>query len=165
MKSVSPSLGADRDEPWPPDAATHVGPNLAYSAEQRLAWIGVDADGRAMSFNGAPRGGATFVVPLGWTVEVRLRNLDASPHSARIVSAMDTVPLTLPAASFPGAESANAEAGQAYGRREVFRFKADRAGNFLIACAVPGHAAAGMYVRLVVEPNAPRPTFVRRAGP
>jgi len=34
------------------------------------------------------------------------------------------------------------------------RFKADKAGKFLIACAVPGHAAAGMYLRLVVQPGA-----------
>ncbi len=153
VQSASSSLGADRAEPWPPDSATRARPNLAYSTAQRMAWIGVDADGRAMSFNAAARGGETFVVPLGWTVEIRLRNRDASPHSARIVSAMDTLPMSLPPASFPGAESLNAEAGLAYGRSEVFRFKAERAGKFLIACAVPGHAAAGMYVRLVVQPD------------
>ena len=107
-----------------------------------------------MSFNSAARGGETFVVPLGWTVEIRLRNRDAAPHSVRVVPATDTLSLALPAAVFPGAETAKAEAGLMYGRSEVFRFKADRAGKFLIACAVPGHAAAGMYVRLVVEPNA-----------
>ncbi len=149
----------DRAERWPPDSATREGASLAYSSAQRVAWIGVAADGGAMSFNAAARGGETFVVPLGWTVEIRLRNGDAAPHSARVVSAMDTVPLTLPAAFFRGAESTNPEVGLAYGRSQVFRFTADRVGSYLIACAVPGHAAAGMYVRLMVQPNVPVPTW------
>jgi hypothetical protein len=116
-----------------------------------------------MSFNAASHGGETFVVPLGWTVEIRLRNGDAAPHSARVVSAMDTVPLTLPAAYFRGAESTNPEVGLAYGRSQVFRFTADRVGSYLIACAVPGHAAAGMYVRLMVQANVPAPTWTSSA--
>ena len=138
-----------------------MAPHLAYSAAERVAWVGVDADAGAMSFNGAAHGGETFVVPLGWTVEIRLRNADAAPHSARVVSAVDAMPMTVSAASFAGAESANAEVGLAYGRREVFRFKADRAGDYLIACAVPGHASAGMYVRLVVQPDVSRPSWSR----
>ena len=150
---VAQSSGTVRDEPWPTDSAVRAGPNLAYSSAKRTAWIGVDADAHSMSFNSAARGAETFVVPLGWTVEIRLRNRDAAPHSARVVSATDTLPLALPVASFTGAENTKSETGLAYGRTEVFRFKADRAGEFLIACAVPGHAAAGMYVRLVVQPN------------
>jgi PQQ-dependent dehydrogenase (methanol/ethanol family) len=161
--SLTASSPAARADPWPPDSAIRVRPNLAYSSAKRVVWIGVDADGRAMSFNAAAHGGETFVVPLGWTVEMRLRNGDAAPHSARVVSAMDTLGLTMPAPVFPGAESTSAEAGLAYGRSEVFRFKADRAGNFLIACAVPGHAAAGMYVRLVVQPNVVRPSWLPSA--
>ena len=150
---VTQSSGA-RDEPWPSDSATRVGPHLAYSTAQRTAWIGVDADPRAMSFNAAARGGETYVVPLGWTVEIRLRNRDATPHSARVIPATDTLGPTMPAASFQGAASANAESGLAYGRSEVLRFTADRAGKFLIACAVPWHAAAGMFLRLEVQPGA-----------
>jgi len=155
----TPSSPAARAEPWPPDSATRVSSRLAYSGARRVAWIGVDADSRAMTFNGAARGGETFVVPLGWAVEIRLRNGDAAPHSARVVSAPDTVPLTIPRAAFAGAQSANGEAGVASGRSQVFRFVADRAGNYLIACAVPGHAAAGMYVRLVVEANLSKPAL------
>ena len=153
------SSPGDRPEPWPPDSAIRAGPNLAYSSTKQVAWIGVNADGGAMSFNAAAHGGETFVVPLGWTVEIRLRNGDAVPHSARVVSAMDTVPPTLPAVFFAGAETTNAEAGLAFGGRQLFRFKADREGSFLIACAVPGHAASGMYVRLVVQPNVARPSW------
>ena len=157
----TPSTTVDRTEAWPPDSATRVGSRLAYSSAQRVAWIGVDADSRAMSFNGAANGGETFVVPLGWTVEIRLRNGDAAPHSARVVSPPEPIPLTIPGVVFAGAESANAEAGLASGRSQVFRFSASRAGNYLIACAVPGHAAAGMYVRLVVQADAPSPSWRR----
>ena len=155
----TPPPNVDRTEAWPPDSATRVSSRLAYSSAQRVAWIGVDADARAMSFNTAANGGETFVVPLGWTVEIRLRNGDAAPHSARVVSARDTMPLTMPGAVFAGAESANAEAGLAYGRSEVFRFVADRPGSFLIACAVPGHAAAGMYVKLLVQADVSAPSW------
>jgi hypothetical protein len=155
----TPPPNADRTEAWPPDSATRVSSRLAYSSAQRVAWIGVEADARAMSFNTAANGGETFVVPLGWTVEIRLRNGDAAPHSARVVSARDTMPLTIPGAVFAGAESANAVAGLAYGRSEVFRFVADRPGSFLIACAVPGHAAAGMYVKLLVQADVSAPSW------
>jgi len=156
---AAPSASTDRAEPWPPDSATRVSPRLAYSAAQRVAFIGVDADSRAMSFDGAAQGGETFVVPLGWTVEIRLRNGDAAPHSARVVASRDTIPLTIPGAVFAGAESPNAEAGVGSGRSQVFRFSASRAGSYLIACAVPGHAAAGMYVRLVVQADASTPSW------
>ena len=155
----TPTSPASPAEAWPPDSATRVSSRLAYSGAQRVAWIGVDADSRAMSFNGAAQGGETFVVPLGWTVEIRLRNGDAAPHSARVVAARDTIPLTIPSAVLAGAESPNAEAGVVSGRSQVFRFSASRAGDYLIACAVPGHAAAGMYVRLVVQADAAAPSW------
>ena len=155
----APAASTDRAEAWPPDSATRVSPRLAYAAAQRVAFIGIDADSRAMSFDGAAQGGETFVVPLGWTVEVRLRNGDAAPHSARVVASRDTIPLTIPGAVFAGAESPNAEAGVGSGRSQVFRFSASRAGSYLIACAVPGHAAAGMYVRLVVQADASTPSL------
>ena len=155
----TPTSPASPAEAWPPDSATRVSSRLAYSGAQRVAWIGVDADSRAMSFNGAAQGGETFVVPLGWTVEIRLRNGDAAPHSARVAAARDTIPLTIPSAVLAGAESPNAEAGVVSGRSQVFRFSASRAGDYLIACAVPGHAAAGMYVRLVVQADAAAPSW------
>lgn len=62
-----------------------------------------------MQLNRAPNGGETFIVPLGWTVEIRLKNHDAAPHSARVVAAIDPVPPTLPAAVAPDAETANAQ--------------------------------------------------------
>ena len=75
----------------------------------------------------------------------RFRNGDAAPHSARVVAASDPVPLVPGRSVFAGAQTKNPEAGILSGDGDQFSFTADRAGNYLIACAVPGHAAAGMY--------------------
>jgi hypothetical protein len=158
----SPNASASKAEGpvvWPPASATHAGPYLGYSSAERIAWISVDADSRAMTFNGAANGAQTFVVPLGWKVEIRVRNRDAAPHSARVVSALSTLPLDLPSATFGGAETANPAIGLAPGQTGTFQFLAARAGSFLIACAVPGHAAGGMYLRLVVKADAGSPSY------
>lgn len=112
-----------------------------------------------MSFDGAVNGARTFVVPSSWRVEIRLRNLDAAPHSARVVADMRPVRLDPGPASFTGAESASAETGLQAGRQETFAFRTDRSGEFLLACAVPGHAASGMYLRFVVSEIARHPAF------
>ena len=39
------------------------------------------------------------------------------------------------------------------------RFVANRAGSFIVFCAVPGHGAAGMWIRLVVSDTARRPSL------
>ncbi len=161
----SPNVAARQAESptaWPPARAERVGPYLASVPAERTAWISVDADGSGsgrMSLDGVVHGARTFVVPLGWNVEIRFRNQDAAPHSARVIAEPRTLPLNLAAASFAGAETARAESGLATGRADVFRFRADRAGEFLIACAVPGHAAGGMYLRLVVQADAVGPSY------
>ena len=112
-----------------------------------------------MSFDGAVKGTRTFAVPLGWRVEVLLRNKDAAPHSARIVADVRPVPLDPGPALFNGAESASAASGTLGGREDVFAFRAERSGEFLLACAVPGHAAAGMFLRFMVSESSIVPAF------
>jgi uncharacterized cupredoxin-like copper-binding protein len=41
----------------------------------------------------------------------------------------------------------------------MFSFRADRTGEFLLACAVPGHAAGGMFLRFVVTDGPGTPAF------
>ena len=139
---------------WPPESAVRAGTFLAYDAPARVAYIELDAGGHGaggMSFDGAVNGARTFVVPIGWRVEVLLRNRDAAPHSARIVADVRPVLLDPGPALFKGAESTSAESGTAAGREDVFVFRVDRKGEFLLACAVPGHAAAGMFLRFIVS--------------
>jgi hypothetical protein len=152
----APRAAPDRGAPWPPQNAIRVGRFLSFSAAGHTAWVEVDA-GR-LSFDGAINGARTFVVPLEWTVEVRFRNRDAAPHSARVVADARPVPLVPGPPSFAGAETASAETLPA-GQQDVFTFRADLAGAFLIACGVPGHAAGGMFLRLVVSADVTAPSY------
>jgi PQQ-dependent dehydrogenase (methanol/ethanol family) len=140
-----------------PATATRAGSFLAYDASTSTAWLRVDAAG--MSFDGRAGGTGVVVVPLGWRVEVRFRNGDAAPHSARVVAAKDPVPLVPGRSVFAGAQTKSAEAGILSGDGDQFSFTADRAGTYFIACAVPGHAAAGMYLKLVVSAGVEKPEF------
>lgn len=153
----APQAAPDRGATWPPPNAIRVGRFLSYSAADHVAWLGVDA--RGLTFDGAVNGERTFVVPLDWRVDVRLRNQDAAPHSARVVADARPVPLNPGPASFAGAETVSAETGLPAGRQSAFAFHADRPGAFLIACAVPGHAAGGMFLRLVVSADATAPSY------
>lgn len=143
---------------WPPAGAMSAGRFLSYSATKRAVWVAMDA-GPSMTFNGAVHGTRTVTVPVGWEVEVRFRNRDAMPHSVRVVTESPTIPMQMPTASFGGAESSEADVGSVSGAVETFRFRADLTGTYLLACAVPGHASAGMYVRLVVTREATVPNY------
>ena len=135
---------------------------MSYDAPARIAYIELDAGGHGaggLSFDGAVNGARAFVVPVGWRVEVLLRNKDAAPHSARIVADVRPVRLDPGPAMFAGAESASAEAGLLSGAEDVFAFRADRSGQFLLACAVPGHAAGGMFLRFIVSESTSIPAF------
>ncbi len=147
---------------WPPANVTRSGTFVSYDAPARVAYIELDAGGHGaggLSFDGAVNGARAFVVPLGWRVEVLLRNKDAAPHSARIVADVRPVRLDPGPATFVGAESASAETGLLAGAEEVFAFRANRSGEFLLACAVPGHAAGGMFLRFIVSESASIPAF------
>jgi len=140
-----------------PAKATRDGPFLAYDAASKTAWLRVDAAG--LTFDGRAGGTGVVVVPLGWRVDVRFRNGDAAPHSARVVVAREPVPLVPGRSAFTGAQTKSPEAGILAGDSDQFSFTTDRAGNFLIACGVPGHAAAGMYLKLVVSGGVEKPEF------
>jgi len=153
----TPPAAPDPAAAWPPKNATPLGRFLSYSAADRVAWIDVVAG--ALSFDGTANGERSFVVPLQWGVEVRFRNRDAVPHSAKVVSDARPLPLVPGLPSFAGAETGSAGTGLAAGRDYRFTFRADRPGEFLIVCGVPGHAAGGMFLRLVVSADAVTPSY------
>ena len=82
---------------------TIVGAASARAQGQAIdpKWLGFDAAARtarfqliagltglngALNFNGYSDGGLTFVVPLGWQIEIDFRNHDGMlPHSAEII--------------------------------------------------------------------------------
>jgi uncharacterized cupredoxin-like copper-binding protein len=50
--------------------------------------------------------------------------------------------------------------GLGSGETDSVRFVANKAGSYMIFCAVPGHGLAGMWIRLKVSPTEKRATLV-----
>lgn len=113
------------------------------------------ADG-GFNFDGAYSGRAVLRVPIGWTVVVHFLNRGPLPHSAAFVVGKG------PRLAFPGASSPDPTSGTPAGKRAVFRFRTTRLGTYRIACLVPGHEDAGMWIAFVVTKPNVRPSFTGR---
>src|SRR5260370_2595298 len=101
-----------------------------------------------LNFNGFNDGKLTLTVPLNWTVVLRFVNHDANlPHSAEVVDTtkpMPAGPVAPPA--LPRAMTVRLMQGLASGEADSLRFVANKAGSYMIFCAVPGHGLAGMWM-------------------
>ena len=125
------------------------------------------------NFNGYHTGNATVLVPPGWTVQVPFHNQeDEIPHSL-IVIADPGDPEKHPSeagqdvAAFAGAYTGNPVEGTAKGEPGAFTFRADKPGDYLWYCGVPGHGSAGMWIRFRVagDVQAPAVTLASDAEP
>ena len=113
----------------------------------------------ALNFNGFRDGELTLTVPLGWTVAMHFRNHDGMlPHSAEIIPDTHPLPTGPVAPAFPRAFTIRLEQGLVSEQMDDLRFIADRGGSYLIFCGVPGHGAAGMWVRLAVSGSVRKPS-------
>lgn len=133
-------------------------------------WIRVDAAAQAVDveltvthpapspsalINGAARGGLQLVVPRGWTVRWTWVNADsAAPHSLVVMAEREKLPSEGGSAAFTNAMTRSVRAGMAPGGKDVTSFVAEDAGWYWILCGVPGHAIAGEYLGLRVDPSA-----------
>jgi sulfocyanin len=115
---------------------------------------GYNGNGGGFNFNGAAKGQLTVTVPLGDTVKVTFSNNSQLPHSAQIIAFSKSAPVSAVSDAFKNAHSANPTNGVAKGTTQKFSFVTNKAGKYLIICAVPGHAAAGMWDTLVVTKSA-----------
>jgi len=148
-------------------------PRAIESGEIDPAWLSYDAAAKtlnfhliagltglngALNFNGFRDGGLTLTVPKGWTVAIRVTNHDGMlPHSAVVIPEAKPVPTGSVPPAFDGAFTVPLAQGLPPLGEDSMRFIADRVGSFLIFCGVPGHGAAGMWVRLKVSGTAPAP--------
>jgi Sulfocyanin (SoxE) domain len=126
------------------------------------AGVGDNNDG--LNFNGFHSGDHRIVVPLGWTVIVRMRNADSRvPHSALVtrVYKKEEMPDRLSAkdTAFPGAATPVPFTGTAAGGYGEFSFAADKAGQYFVACGVLTHLQIGMWLRLDVVDGAKEPEW------
>jgi hypothetical protein len=138
-------------------------------------WLTVDSAGRtaefqliagltglngALNFNGFRDGGLVFTVPVGWSVVMDFTNRDGNlPHSAEVIPDVKPLPIGPVPPAFERAYTIKLQQGLQSGEADDIRFVADRAGEFLIFCAVPGHGVAGMWIRLTVSSTARRPAL------
>jgi sulfocyanin len=113
-----------------------------------------------LNFNGFNDGKLTLTVPTGWTVVIRFKNQDPNlPHSAEVVDSAKPIPAgPVDPPAFAHAMSTKLMTGLAPGDSGTFKFVANKAGSYMILCAVPGHGLAGMWLRLNVSPAEKRPT-------
>jgi uncharacterized cupredoxin-like copper-binding protein len=114
----------------------------------------------ALNFNGFADGGLTFVVPVGWRTEIDFTNHDGMlPHSAEIITPQTPLPTQPAAAAIPRAFTLRLAEGLAPQGTDTMRFVAQQVGDYLIFCAVPGHGAAGMWIRFQVSASAKAPAL------
>ena len=115
----------------------------------------------ALNFNGFRDGGLTLVIPVGWKAEIAFKNHDGMlPHSAEVISPQTPLPVQPVSPAIPRAFTLKLATGLPPQGTDIMRFAAQPAGEYLIFCGVPGHGAAGMWIRLRVSATAPAPTLV-----
>ena len=89
---------------------------------------------------------------------LHFKNQDPNlPHSVEVIPDADAIPGGPVPPAFEHAATGRVEQGFPAGQSADVRFVAGKAGPFLIFCAVPGHGAAGMWIRLTVSATADKP--------
>ena len=158
--------GAATNEAAPGETAAEPAAETGAAGELSMpSWMTVDESARTVSmdirggdteannrwnFNGLYAGNGAISVPEGYQVTINFTNADPNqPHSLGIDEAMDSYPAVFenPEPVFAGAISPNATTtGTAPNESATINFTADRAGDYVMICYVPGHAVAGMVV-------------------
>jgi sulfocyanin len=142
-----------------PDPSWLKTDSVTKTAEFTLV-AGLTGMNGGMNFNGAKDGGLTLTVPVGWTILLHVTNMDQTlPHSVEVIRDSQPLPIGPVPAAFPHAETSSLAQGMSTEQKQNVWFLADHAGKYLLFCAVPGHGAAGMWIRLTVSAEARRPTI------
>jgi uncharacterized cupredoxin-like copper-binding protein len=141
----------------------------AQSADTLPRWVAADPSGKTvnLTLESARSAGATSAmlnrehngsvqinVPLNWTVHWSWRNADSVPHSLVVMAEREKLPAE---GGHPALENAMSRAvsdGIAPGKTDETSFVADQAGWYWMLCGVPGHALAGEWIGLRVDPAA-----------
>ena len=147
-----------------PVGVARVNEFLSYDAQARTATIllvaGYNGLNDALNYNGGARGSQGVSIPLAWTVHVALTNRDSDlQHSAIVVRQVLPPPEEMTTPAFAGAVVSQLEEGVHEGDTTSFEFVADKAGRYMVACGVPGHAQGGMWMRLTVSADIDRPSY------
>ena len=137
---------------------------LKWNAETKTVTFqliaGVPASASPFNFNGFTDGKLTLVIPAGATVVMPFVNEDGVPHSAEVASGTGPIPNMGGTAAIPRAYTINLLEGLPQGGKDVMRFTAAPNATYRIICGVPGHAPAGMFIDMKIDPAAKEPAMV-----
>jgi uncharacterized cupredoxin-like copper-binding protein len=153
---------------------------LAMAPDDSLPpWVAVDAAARTVTLalevrrpagaasaviNGEHDGSVQVVVPRGWTVQWHWKNADEAPHSLVVMVEREKLPTEGGRPSLTNAMSRSVTTGLPAGGSDNTTFTADEAGWYWVLCGVPGHAIAGEWIGLKVDPAATGVTVNRKGG-
>lgn len=146
-----------------------VGPLAAQTAELPT-WIQPDPASKSVLLDltvthpgGAPSavisgehdGSIQVIVPRSWTIKWHWVNQDSTAsHSLVVVAEREKLPQQGGQAVFTNAMTRAVLPGLPVGRTDDTSFEAEEGGWFWVICGVPGHAIAGEWISLRVDPAA-----------
>ena len=149
-----------------PDGDVKVNEFLSYDPAAKTVKLKLNSahgsNNGGMNFNGGFSGNATITVPLGWSVSWLFTNEDAIPHSAIVLANKQPFPAQPQDPAIPRAYTNDVTAGLPTNKTDQTTFKAQPAGQYVIACGVPGHAPSGMWIHFDVSADAKAPTYTTK---
>lgn len=139
-----------------PEGPVRVNEFLTYDQRSRTVSLqliaGYNGLNGSLNYNGATRGSHGLYVPTGWRIHVAVMNRDSDlQHSAIVLQKVLPPPIEPSEPAFTSAALPRLDEGLQEGETGTLDFVADRAGHYMIACGVPGHAQAGMWLQLAVS--------------
>jgi sulfocyanin len=175
---VAPKKHAHAAKPAAAPAATSAAPSAASDSSVKVnEFLSYDPAAKTvalklfaahgsvnggMNFNGASNGGSTITVPVGWSVSWKFKNEDAIPHSAIVLVNKMPFPAQPQEPAIPRAYTNDVTAGLPTNGTDQTTFKASPAGQYVIACGVPGHAPSGMWIHFDVSADAKVPSYTAK---
>jgi hypothetical protein len=160
--SVPESTAAARDTSSAPASQPAVSGQdqlLKYDAASNTVTFQLMGGPNGFQFNGYSSGGGTLTLPSKANVVINFVNKDGTPHSAEVISGEGPIPNSGGDAAIPRAYTNQLLQGLPQEGTDVMRFTVPASGKYRIFCGVPGHGLSGMWIWMVVDPAAKKPTF------
>jgi sulfocyanin len=146
------------------EGPVHVNEFLTYDQRSRTVSLqliaGYNGLNGSLNYNGATHGSHGLYVPTGWRIHVAVTNRDSDlQHSAIVLQKVLPPPIEPTEPAFTAAALPQLDEGLQEDETGTIDFVADRAGQYMIACGVPGHAQAGMWLQLAVSNGLKVPAY------
>lgn len=147
-----------------PEGPVRVNEFLTYDQRSHTVSLqliaGYNGLNGSLNYNGATHGSHGLYVPTGWRIHVAVTNRDSDlQHSAIVVQKVLPPPIEPSEPAFTAAALPQLDEGLQEDETGTLDFVADRAGQYMIACGVPGHAQAGMWLQLAVSNGLKVPAY------